>query len=77
MNYEKLLDGIKTISLDAGKAILEVYHRDEDLNITTKDDDSPLTEADLTAHRIIVEALYELTPGLPVLSEESKIVSWQ
>ena len=77
MNYEKLLDGIKTISLDAGKAILEVYHRDEDLDITTKDNDSPLTEADLTAHRIIVEALYELTPGLPVLSEESKIVSWQ
>ena len=77
MNYEKLLEEIKKVSLDAGKAILEVYHRDEELDITTKDNDSPLTEADLTAHNIIVEALYELTPALPVLSEESKIVSWQ
>ena len=70
MNYQKLIDETKKISLKAGKAILEVYNRDEELDIITKDDDSPLTEADLTAHLIIVNALQELTPGLPVLSEE-------
>jgi 3'(2'), 5'-bisphosphate nucleotidase len=77
MNYQKLIDETKKISLKAGKAILEVYNRDEELDIITKDDDSPLTEADLTAHLIIVNALQELTPGLPVLSEESKKISWQ
>jgi 3'(2'), 5'-bisphosphate nucleotidase len=77
MNYQALLTEVKKVSQKAGKAILEVYDRDEDLDITTKDNDSPLTEADLTAHRIIVESLRELTPALPILSEESKAVSWQ
>ncbi len=72
-----ILDDLKIIAHDAGKAILEVYARDEDIAIITKDNDSPLTEADLAAHRIIVDALRELTPALPILSEESKAVSWE
>ena len=77
MNYQALLAAIKKISIEAGAAILEVYDRDEDLEITTKANDSPLTEADLAAHRIIVDNLRELTPALPILSEESKAVPWQ
>ena len=77
MNYQLLLEKIKGISQQAGEAILEVYGRDKNLDITTKKNDSPLTEADLSAHRIIVDGLRELTPGLPILSEESKAVSWQ
>jgi len=77
MNYEALIEQVKQISMDAGKAILDIYNRDGDIDITTKDNDSPLTEADLAAHRIIVDALRELTPGLPILSEESKAVPWQ
>ena len=72
-----ILDDLKIIARDAGKAILEVYARDEEIEITTKNNDSPLTEADLAAHRIIVDALRELTPALPILSEESKAVSWK
>lgn len=77
MNYEALLEQTKQISLDAGKAILGIYDRDDDLAVSIKDNDSPLTEADLAAHRIIVDALRELTPGLPILSEESRAVPWQ
>ena len=77
MNYKLLLDEVRDISHQAGKAILEVYDRESEIDVTTKDNNSPLTEADLAAHRIIVEALHELTPALPVLSEESKAVSWQ
>jgi len=77
MNYQSLSKSTIGISKEAGAAILEVYDRDEDLAITTKENDSPLTEADLAAHRIIVDALRELTPGLPILSEESRAVSWQ
>jgi 3'(2'), 5'-bisphosphate nucleotidase len=77
MNYQAILEEVKKISIEAGKAILQVYHQDEELDITTKDNDSPLTEADLAAHRIIVDSLRELTPSLPILSEESRAVSWQ
>ncbi len=39
--------------------------------LTTKPDASPLTEADLASHRIILEGLRALTPGLPIVSEEA------
>jgi len=58
----------------AGLAILEVYNED-DLGIVTKDDDSPLTRADLASHKVIVAALEKLTPDWPVLSEESTGIS--
>jgi len=64
------VEALCAISRDAGLAILEVYARD-DLGVQQKSDDSPLTEADLAAHRIIVERLPALAPGIPILSEES------
>ncbi|MER3546134.1 MAG: 3'(2'),5'-bisphosphate nucleotidase CysQ, partial [Rhodanobacteraceae bacterium] len=53
----------------AGNAILQVYSGT--FSIEHKSDDSPLTAADMAAHRIIVEGLHALTPDIPVLSEES------
>lgn len=62
------------IAIKAGEAILEVYQRD--FEITEKSDKSPLTEADLAAHNIIVDALSALTPDIPILSEESAKISY-
>lgn len=42
-----------------------------------KADQSPLTEADLAAHRLISNALRSLTPGIPVLSEEAADVEFE
>lgn len=53
----------------AGDAILEVYETDFDVD--TKDDRSPLTQADLAAHRIIAEGLAAVAGDVPLLSEES------
>jgi 3'(2'), 5'-bisphosphate nucleotidase len=53
----------------AGEAILAVY--EGELAVTRKDDDSPLTQADLAAHRLILAELALIAPGVPVLSEES------
>jgi 3'(2'), 5'-bisphosphate nucleotidase len=53
----------------AGDAILEIY--DTDFDVEAKADDSPLTQADLAAHRIIAAGLERLTPEIPLLSEES------
>jgi 3'(2'), 5'-bisphosphate nucleotidase len=59
----------------AGKAILDVYKRD--FSVEYKDDQSPLTEADLAAHQIIQDGLCQLTPQIPLLSEESESIDWQ
>ncbi|OYY73977.1 MAG: 3'(2'),5'-bisphosphate nucleotidase [Gammaproteobacteria bacterium 28-57-27] len=63
-----LLDDVVTLAVKAGEAVMAVYARD--FSIEEKADSSPLTEADQAAHAIIVAGLKELTPGIPILSEE-------
>ena len=53
-------------ALKAGKAIMEVYA--QPFEVYTKDDDSPVTQADLRASNIIKETLQPT--GLPFVSEE-------
>lgn len=72
-----LMSSVKEISRVAGAAILEVYNREGTIQVRTKDDHSPLTDADIAAHQIIVSALTKLTPDLPILSEESADISWK
>jgi 3'(2'), 5'-bisphosphate nucleotidase len=50
----------------AGRAIMEIYR--QPFEVYTKDDDSPVTQADLKASNIIKEMLHET--GLPFVSEE-------
>jgi len=70
-----LAERVAAIARAAGREILEVYARGA-LPATLKEDASPLTEADLRAHRLIVAALAALTPGVPVLSEEAARPPW-
>jgi 3'(2'), 5'-bisphosphate nucleotidase len=62
-------EGAIAIAREAAARILQVYDREFD--VEHKPDDSPLTAADLAAHRCIVEGLRALSPHIPVLSEES------
>lgn len=64
---------LEDIVREAGTAILQIYEGQGDLQVETKADDSPLTLADKASHRIILARLAELTPDIPVLSEESKL----
>ncbi|MBD9367397.1 3'(2'),5'-bisphosphate nucleotidase CysQ [Xanthomonas sp. XNM01] len=70
-----LRETVIAIAREAGAAIMDVYNGSFD--VAHKADASPLTAADLAAHRVIVEALERLTPDLPVLSEESAHVPWE
>lgn len=63
-----LLPSLLTIAQQAGDAILSIYHTD--FLVDTKQDDSPVTQADLKAHQIIVNGLRKLTPDIPIISEE-------
>ncbi|MFN2348670.1 MAG: 3'(2'),5'-bisphosphate nucleotidase CysQ [Thioalkalivibrio sp.] len=63
------VDAVCLLARQAGDAIMAVYR--EDFSVAHKDDQSPLTEADLRAHQGLVEGLSLLSPGVPVLSEEA------
>ena len=63
---EQLLELAKHAALEAGKAIMEVYA--QPFEVYTKDDDSPVTQADLRASNIIKEILKPT--GIPFVSEE-------
>ncbi len=68
MHPDELLQPVIELAHQAGRAILEVY--EGDFAVEEKDDESPLTRADLASHRIIAAGLCELTPELPLISEE-------
>ncbi len=59
----------------AGRATLEV--RKQGFRVTDKADRSPVTEADLRAHRILVDGIARLTPDIPIISEEGELASLQ
>jgi 3'(2'), 5'-bisphosphate nucleotidase len=69
-----LLPDVADIARQAGEAILSVY--EEEFEVRSKQDESPVTEADLASHHVIVEALAGLTPDIPVLSEEAADISF-
>lgn len=66
--HADLLEALMPIAREAGARIMDVYRGE--VVVTQKLDLSPLTQADLAAHDTIVAALAQLTPDVPVLSEE-------
>lgn len=63
------MEPVIQLAKDAGRRIMEIY--DSDFRVGHKDDNSPLTAADLASHHCLVEGLEALRPRYPVLSEES------
>jgi 3'(2'), 5'-bisphosphate nucleotidase len=72
---KSLIDPVVVIAIEAGQAILEVYS--SDFEVQSKDDASPLTQADLAANRCIVAGLQALTPDMPIVSEESGLPDFE
>lgn len=59
----------------AGEKIMEIY--ETDFHIQNKKDNTPVTNADIAANELIVATLSELTPHIPVLSEESDEIPFE
>ncbi len=71
VSLTKLLE----ISLEAGQEILDVY--DKDIQVETKEDDSPLTQADQRSHQTIMKGLQSEYSAIPILSEEGTDISYE
>ncbi|MDU6355673.1 MAG: 3'(2'),5'-bisphosphate nucleotidase CysQ [Klebsiella grimontii] len=65
-----MLEQVCQLARNAGDAIMEVYDGKQPMDIASKKDDSPVTAADIAAHKVIISGLLALTPDIPVLSEE-------
>ena len=53
----------------AGKESIELYSKG--LRVTIKDDKTPVTNGDLRVNELIVNKIKELTPHIPIVSEET------
>ncbi len=74
--YASLLPQVLQLSRTAGDAIMAVYST-ADFNVDMKADNSPLTQADLNAHKVLEPGLLALLDGVPVLSEEDELPNWE
>lgn len=75
LELQAIMPDLLAISQRAGAAILDIYG--QDFAVTQKEDNSPLTQADLASHVIIRDALTSLTPEIPLLSEESASIDYR
>lgn len=69
MDYLKLIDALRPVVRKAGRETVRIYQK-KDYTVRKKEDQSPVTEADEISERIILDALREITPEIPVISEE-------
>lgn len=69
------LSEIMKIAYEAGQSIMEIYKGH--ISVFDKEDDTPLTNADLTANKIICDSLNVLDSTIPIISEESYDFSWE
>lgn len=70
-HYQPLIDPVCELAIEAGKRIMQFYHSGEHETVI-KADKSPVTDADMAAHRVIVDNLRQWTPKLQIVSEENR-----
>jgi 3'(2'), 5'-bisphosphate nucleotidase len=68
-------DIMVSLAQEAGRKVMEIYS--QDFSHWKKKDQSPLTDADVLAHRIIIEGLKEAFPNIPALSEEGSSIDYE
>lgn len=69
MDYEKLVAEMRRLALEAGDKIMEIYGQD-DFEVKSKSDDSPVTAADEAADAIISDGLRAAFPEVMLVTEE-------
>jgi 3'(2'), 5'-bisphosphate nucleotidase len=67
-SHALLLDAARRAAFAAGEAIMRIYAAP--FAVRQKEDKTPVTEADLAAERVIVAMLDQVSPEIPIASEE-------
>ena len=68
MPYKKVASEVLEIAKQAGDIIMKYY--EGQIKVEIKEDESPVTPADLAANKFIQEKLNELDVDIPIVSEE-------
>jgi 3'(2'), 5'-bisphosphate nucleotidase len=61
---------LAALCIKAGRVILDVYEK-ESIEVRSKEDRSPVTEADEAAEAILITGLARLYPGISIIAEEA------
>ena len=74
MKFEKILPLLIELTTRAGSEIMSHYKTN--LTVEAKIDKTPFTVVDEQSNQLLIDALNELTPNIPVLSEESEAIDF-
>ena len=69
LNLKNIVEKLLDTFLEAGRKAKEINRRG--VKITIKADNSPVTDGDLTVDRLLREKITDLTPNIPIISEET------
>ena len=69
LNIREIVEGLINTFLEAGKISLEL--RKKGLIKKFKADNTPVSNGDLEVNKIITKKIYDLTPQIPIISEET------
>ena len=70
---EKIAKSLIEIFNKAGKESIDLYKKG--LKIEIKDDNTPVSNGDLKVNELITNKIQELTPSIPIVSEEILIIT--
>ena len=76
VELNSIIKSVQEIAVAAGQKILEIYNDEENFQVESKSDNSPLTIADRAANKIICDGLESLEVKWPIISEENKLVDY-
>ncbi|AOY87122.1 3'(2'),5'-bisphosphate nucleotidase [Marinobacter salinus] len=75
MHYSSILPDVIKVADEASEKVLHIYQ--SDFKVNYKEDQSPVTAADMASHDIILRGLRSIARDIPVLSEEGKDIPWE
>jgi len=75
-DLQSYIPTLSALCREAGVAIMTIYADESSFGVEVKGDNSPLTQADKQANDIICKGLEEMTPHIPIVSEENKEIDY-
>ena len=69
IDIQKVIESLIETFLYAGKVSIDL--REKGLNKKIKPDNTPVSNGDIEVNKIIIRSIVELTPNIPIVSEET------